>query len=105
MYSPPSPSAARASPTQEEIAANIGKAITALPELLRQLARSVIAANRIADQYERIASAFRAHGIIIPEVDLRVFFQRGDIKALASLMVRTGILDLTDAVLVGIEIG
>ncbi len=105
MYSPSTTSAIPGSPTQEEIAANIGKAITALPELLRQLARSAIAANRIADQYERIASAFAVNGISIPDVDLRVFFQRADVKELASLMVRTGLIELTDAVLVGIEIG
>jgi hypothetical protein len=101
----PSSGAVPGSPSSEEIAVAIGKVIASLPELLRQLGRSAIAANRIANEYENIVRTLRAHGLVIPEIDLRFFFQRCDVQTLARFTVQTGILDLADTALAGINLG
>jgi hypothetical protein len=89
----------------EETAATINNVITSLPEMLRQLGRASLAANRIANQYEAITKALCANGVTVPDINLHIFFLRGNVQELARFMVRTGILDLTDGALVGIDLG
>jgi len=92
-------------PTPEQIAATIGNAANALPAILKQLARSAIMMNRLANSYDLIAAGFVASGIDIGPADLSILFQRREVQQLARLVVQAGILDMADPALVGVYLG